>query len=283
MAFSDFIAPIGAFVGEGLNMVSTAITNKRNRDFQRDQWDKTNLYNSPLEQRKRMEAAGFNPNLMYGHGTVANTAAPVNLPDAISPKMDLKNVTAELTAYQNLRNMKATQKQIESQTELNHQARQKSILDQQGQETANRMASAEYARLVGKTPVELEGMKLGNTLTGEDIQLRKVQQESVAHDIALKAMQGRWMPVEKATSMKQMLSNIDFTNANTAKQVFLNSWLPNDKKYQLAQIMQQLDLNSVRRGGIEADTEIRQFEARLKALGFTVSQIARLTPLMFML
>lgn len=41
-----------------------------------EMWERQNAYNTPLEQRKRAEAAGLNPNLLYGHGSLSNTAAP---------------------------------------------------------------------------------------------------------------------------------------------------------------------------------------------------------------
>ncbi len=40
-----------------------------------EMWNRQNDYNTPLNQRNRMVAAGFNPNLVYGHGSVVNTAS----------------------------------------------------------------------------------------------------------------------------------------------------------------------------------------------------------------
>lgn len=44
-------------------------------EWQRNQemWQMTNEYNSPEQQVKRLESAGLNPHLVYGHGSVANT------------------------------------------------------------------------------------------------------------------------------------------------------------------------------------------------------------------
>lgn len=39
-----------------------------------EQWNRENAYNTPEEQRKRLETAGLNPALMYGTGSGANTA-----------------------------------------------------------------------------------------------------------------------------------------------------------------------------------------------------------------
>lgn len=40
------------------------------------QWDETNAYNSPLAQQSRLQAAGLNPNLVYGNGHMANISNP---------------------------------------------------------------------------------------------------------------------------------------------------------------------------------------------------------------
>lgn len=40
-----------------------------------EMWNRNNEYNTPSAQRERMEAAGFNPNLVYGHGSVVNTSS----------------------------------------------------------------------------------------------------------------------------------------------------------------------------------------------------------------
>jgi len=64
--------------------------NKKLADYQYskdlDMWNKGNLYNSPEEQMKRLKAAGLNPNLVYGSGTVGNTTG--TLPKYQAPTAD---------------------------------------------------------------------------------------------------------------------------------------------------------------------------------------------------
>jgi ribosomal protein S20 len=74
-----------------------------------EMWNLQNEYNSPLNQRKRYEEAGLNPNLMYGQGTTGNASSmpthniakyqnvkadykgidPIQIPDAIQRFTDL--------------------------------------------------------------------------------------------------------------------------------------------------------------------------------------------------
>ena len=79
-------AAIGA-LASGANTVATGNMNKKSRKFQEKMFDKTNAYNTPLEQRKRLEAAGLNPNLVYGgsSGGTAGTASQPSKPDFQAP------------------------------------------------------------------------------------------------------------------------------------------------------------------------------------------------------
>lgn len=60
--------------------------NQKNRDWNlmlaqmqnqwsQDQWERENEYNTPINQRKRLQDAGLNSDLMYGNGGISNLAA----------------------------------------------------------------------------------------------------------------------------------------------------------------------------------------------------------------
>jgi len=53
--------------------------NQQNIDWNTDMWNKTNEYNSPLMQMQRFKAAGLNPHLIYGQGTIAQQPHEPNL------------------------------------------------------------------------------------------------------------------------------------------------------------------------------------------------------------
>lgn len=73
----------GQLLGGALGSGSQAKAGRDARRWQEKMWNLQNAYNAPIEQRKRMEAAGFNPNLIYGHGSVANTAGDVGSPNEV--------------------------------------------------------------------------------------------------------------------------------------------------------------------------------------------------------
>lgn len=87
--------PAAAGLAGGLfNGFSAASTSRRNTDRQiqaqkelaeysyakdLEMWNRANAYNDPSAQMKRLEGAGLNPNLVYGHGSVAGNTSTQTL------------------------------------------------------------------------------------------------------------------------------------------------------------------------------------------------------------
>ncbi|WP_395064965.1 hypothetical protein [Flavobacterium sp.] len=90
LPFLPSIISAGTAIYDGISgnqeRQDTFTINQQNRDFQKQMWNENNAYNTPLAQKKRMLEAGFNPNLVYGNGTVANTSQMGNVPSAVAPK-----------------------------------------------------------------------------------------------------------------------------------------------------------------------------------------------------
>lgn len=94
-----------ALLSGGANAMSTASVNSRTRRWnekmyaqQRDDaiknWNLQNEYNSPTSQMNRLREANLNPNLVYGNGTVANsaTAPDTGKPMAWTPQAPKANL-----------------------------------------------------------------------------------------------------------------------------------------------------------------------------------------------
>lgn len=132
------ITAAGAVLQQGANAYSVGRMNRKNRKFAEnmywternnalEDWTRTNEYNSPVEQMKRLKAAGLNPNLVYGNGVITEAAkvgdASFKMPNQEAPQFD--NVVGEtLSKYQQVRvqeqqlkNMEATEHLIQAQTE----------------------------------------------------------------------------------------------------------------------------------------------------------------------
>lgn len=87
MSFDFGLSATASAIENGINNEFQHYANKKEREYgremadlawsrDREMWELTNTYNSPLEQRKRLEAAGLNPALMYGKGASPGIASP---------------------------------------------------------------------------------------------------------------------------------------------------------------------------------------------------------------
>ncbi|WNK13095.1 MAG: DNA pilot protein [Microvirus sp.] len=161
-----------------------------------DMWNKGNQYNAPAAQMSRLKAAGLNPNLVYGSGTVAGQSAqqlpkfnapqmeynyqpPVNLPETLGQTQDYRIQQAQID------NMKAQRASIEEQTlarQIQNQANQKiaTISDDRGSQTGSFLELLNLGKLQKQLqsneqqrkmfPGQFEGQKFKNRLTEEALQ-----------------------------------------------------------------------------------------------------------------
>ena len=86
--------------------------NRDDRQFQLDMWNRTNDYNSPLQEMQRLKAGGLNPNLVYGGGATTKaqnitptTSKPLPTPNTGQIFDSVLNTTIDLQ-------LKETQKDV---------------------------------------------------------------------------------------------------------------------------------------------------------------------------
>lgn len=106
---------LGAIIGGGLNAAASFIGAGKNRRHQSamadktfqqnqqmaryqhskdvEQWNRSNRYNSPSEQMKRLKEANLNPNLVWSKGGVSNQSSS-QLPKYNSPTADYTGVSS---------------------------------------------------------------------------------------------------------------------------------------------------------------------------------------------
>lgn len=93
------IAAVGQILGNIFNASSQNKSNEANFDFQREMyarqradsladWQRTNEYNSPEAQMRRLKQAGLNPNLVYGDG---NAIVKTGQPEGATPNRNAEN------------------------------------------------------------------------------------------------------------------------------------------------------------------------------------------------
>lgn len=142
------LAAAAAGVGAITSLIGTNQTNKTNIKLQREQnewnaaqaekankwnleqWERENVYNNAQNQMARLEAAGLNPNLMYGQGSpgsagsVKSEVAPSVAPARVtSPLQNFsQQVAPMISMYQDLQN---------KQAQLSVQQKQAQLIDQE--------------------------------------------------------------------------------------------------------------------------------------------------------
>jgi len=146
--------------------------NERARAHDINMWDMTNAYNDPSQQMKRLQAAGLNPNLVYG-GSSGQTAGTANsLPGAKSPQINDIQPGNQIMQYVNLKNTEAQTNNLRTQNGV--LTAEKNLKNVQAiteaAKTSDLNVSAEYkSNLINKTlqdikksQSETQGSKLDN-------------------------------------------------------------------------------------------------------------------------
>lgn len=104
-------------IGGVIGLANSALQHKYNKelaeyqyDKQLEMWDRQNEYNSPTAQRQRLEEAGLNPALMYGHGTVSTGNAstmPQYQQMGVDVSSNMLSAMQMLQMASNIRNIEA--------------------------------------------------------------------------------------------------------------------------------------------------------------------------------
>lgn len=110
------------FASAGTGLVGGLIGMFGNRKANKDAWAKQKWlleYNTPLNQRKRLEAAGLNPALMYGGGGGSVASASAATP---AVRSETEGMPAILNAFVQLAMMDKKKQLIDSQVAQNAQS-----------------------------------------------------------------------------------------------------------------------------------------------------------------
>lgn len=121
------IPAIVPYIAAGLDAVGSFLGQKSANDTNRELaelsyqrqvefFDKSNQYNSPIEQMKRLSAAGLNPNLVYGNGGATQNAISPPRYDPPKVQSNVPNMNNALLALQ-VQQAQAGIDQVKAQTE----------------------------------------------------------------------------------------------------------------------------------------------------------------------
>lgn len=186
---SALIAPMMNLVGTGIDYFANKEAQRKEHDQQMEMWNKTNEYNTPLQQRLRMIEGGFNPN--HGLGSMQNTASNQQMPK--HQKLDTAGITGAGTALTNAFNQSLqTEGQfVKNMADADRITEQGALTrEQREQLEANKSANIELRSQ------QLAGAKLDNIRKGIDNM-----------NIPEKHKQAIKESVQRITNLKSVLSS----------------------------------------------------------------------------
>lgn len=168
------------------------LMDKQNQQ-QIDFWKMNNEYNTPFNQRARLEQAGLNPDLMYGgSGSMYQSQMP-GAASGSAPNVDYGSFSDNLRFAMQAQVMDAQVSKIEMENKLlaEQALSQASLRELQSSQAADALARAEHQGIYNKHAdtryfLENEARSLKNTLLGADVNSYetrlRLDQQRVAND-----------------------------------------------------------------------------------------------------
>jgi hypothetical protein len=220
--------PVGGLLGAGVNAFMQDRANKQSRQFAREMFDKTNAYNAPEQQVKRMKEAGLNPALMY-QGSPVNTAQQGHQADSKAYQMP-ENLLGE--AFKTLAETKKIQGETVPPTVTINNVLADTANKEQNTETSKQSAlkmATEAAKVQQEYNMNQQLWETNKQYRKE--QLRNLEQANVKLEKELEYM---------TPTQKQQLANLQASYDQTVKQTKKldnENWvLENNQKLQAAGI-----------------------------------------------
>lgn len=172
MAFKDFIqSPLGTSLTGGLvGLAGSALQHQYNKSLAKYQndlnvsnWNMQNEYNTPVNQRKRLEEAGINPAVAFGNNSAGNAGSIASYQ---APSVDItSNMLQGAQLAQMLANVRKTNAEAENVELTNPFAAKtaEAILD-------NYIATKEKTKVdTDKSLQEIENLKVGYSKVQKEI------------------------------------------------------------------------------------------------------------------
>lgn len=256
---------IGAAVlGQGANIVSTAMTNQANERMQQqqnawnlEQWHRNNEYNSPAAQLQRMKAAGLNPDLMYGQnasGAAGNASSPATgtnpipkQPFMLDPTMSAQIRALNAKAYSDEMNGNGQdlQNEVFSKTGLQQALKNLGLTDAEIQE---KVAQAEELH------TRVDDMK-------KKWDLLDIQKQEAMANIQKTLEETKKITLEQATEEQAcnlIVAQLEGQQLNNEQQKIINHYLPQQQQAELARKWSEAKKNEAAAKNLDADTVYKE-------------------------
>lgn len=199
-------------IGAGIGMIGSAISQRQNYNYTKklmelqyqqnlDLWNKQNEYNSPTAQMQRLQAAGLNPNLVYGSSVAGNSSNNTSTSlGSVAPVDYNDGMFKGVSAVTNMKLARSTVRRQETQNQLDLALAANKALDTEYlRQTLNSRVSYQNELTkfsLQQWPLILQQQKNVITIQGKDIEL-KMQEFYNAQQ------EGKWIAEKTRLTSKQ--------------------------------------------------------------------------------
>lgn len=201
-----------------LNREYNLMLARQQNQWNLEQWQRENDYNSPTSQMARLRQAGLNPDLMYGQGTTGNSVgSPEMTSGAPSEPTDMSAMLSKRSFGQTMQQIldKEQQRRMnEAQIEAIKANTNKTNSETQGQDINN----------------AIQQIRLGNEVTFQNMKIREMED---AHKLSDAELQYRFQQIEES---KKLCDQID---SNIAKNQALIADLDNQQQERLRESLRR--------------------------------------------
>ena len=225
----DILGGLGDIAGSLINAHSTARQNQLSRQWSEQQyskqradaiefWNMQNSYNSPQEQMKRFQAAGLNPNLIYGQGNAGN-AGSITTPDVQpaqfrTPEWGNAVSAVGLHAMNAIYDLDIKQAQVDNLKAQNDVIRNTALEKLQGMtESQTRVArnsfELQFAKDLRSTSADMKREQLRQLRIQNDLQIPRYALDAARTSASVSEAQAR------VKTMAEQRLNMEYQRAHT--------------------------------------------------------------------
>lgn len=175
---------------------------KQQNQWNLEQWNRENAYNSPSAQMERMRQAGLNPDMMYGGGVSGNLAAssPSMTSGSSAPPMDWSSLANKATVADAL-DSQLKQAQIDN---INADTRKK------GSEVSILASDAKYRDAWNQGLIDTQNVRIELDRSSRDLNVAnasKAMRETQAIDASVAHINKQIEQIDRSMDIQERLSD----------------------------------------------------------------------------
>lgn len=218
---------------------------KMQNEWNLEQWERENEYNNPLNVMSRLKTAKLNPNLIYGQGANTLSAPSPSLTSGAPSSPQDMSLLAQRPTVGQIMSQGLQNRSIQAQIENIEAQTKKTLADADISETEAKYKEAEKLLGIelGNQNLRKNAQEISNLYV--DWQMKVNQNEGMLYDVFMKKIEYAF----KEREMEAIVKNLE-------NQTKLSS---NEVEYAIKSL-------SLRLAGLKAETDLKVYDASMRAL-----------------